>query len=321
MNLTQCTIDTTIIGILATDAEQRGLTEQEFKNKFDQFGKDFVKWFNETHLPNVKEQTEAGFTAVNESLSHVNILDNPWFTINQKNQSSYSGSLIYTVDRWILASGTATISTNGVTINGTPDFFQKHELGTFIIGKTYTISAIVDNVLKSWTFEWKDAQQFSGDFGGWQFNALNNWYGFNFISINIPAKNEHTIKAIKLELGTISTLHLDAPPNPQVELAKCQRYRELISTSSCAGISNGVGGIYVRHGVPFKVTKRISNPTVIIRSYNNTAGKISYFSSGSWLDIDATVVADANGFFLEATLPVANANTAWGAWAEINAEL
>ena len=167
---------------------------------------------------------ETKITQLNESLSHKNILDNPWFTINQRGKSSYSGSMIYTLDRWILASGSANISANGVTVNGTPDFFQKHELGTFEVGKTYTFSAIVDNVLRTWTFEWKEAQQFSGDLWGWQFSVLNNWYGFNFISINIPNKNEHTIKAIKLELGTVSTLHLDPPPKTQQELAKCQRY-------------------------------------------------------------------------------------------------
>lgn len=215
----------------------------------------------------IRQKTlENGWTSWRELINsnmicNQNLLDNPWFTINQRGQSSYSGDMIYTLDRWILISGSVNINANGVTVNGTPDFLQKYELGTFEVGKTYTLSAIVDNILRTWTFEWKEAQQFSGDVWGWQFNVLNNWYGFNFISINMPKKDEHTIKAIKMEPGTISTLHLDPKPNPQVELAKCQRYyfqNKWYSTSSSFITNDTIYSLTYKFPVPMRIA-----PTII----------------------------------------------------------
>lgn len=56
MAFTKYTKDTTIIGALGTNPAERGLTTQEFKDKFDQFATEFVEWFNETHLPEVAEK-------------------------------------------------------------------------------------------------------------------------------------------------------------------------------------------------------------------------------------------------------------------------
>lgn len=56
MAFTEYTGDTTIIGALGTNPAERGLTTQEFKDKFDQFADEFVAWFNETHLPEVAEK-------------------------------------------------------------------------------------------------------------------------------------------------------------------------------------------------------------------------------------------------------------------------
>jgi hypothetical protein len=54
MALTEYTKNTTIIGALGTNPAERGLTTQEFKDKFDQYAKEFVAWFNGTHLPEVE---------------------------------------------------------------------------------------------------------------------------------------------------------------------------------------------------------------------------------------------------------------------------
>lgn len=54
MAFTKYTKDTKIIGALGTNPAERGLTTQEFKDKFDQFAHEFVAWFNATHLPEVE---------------------------------------------------------------------------------------------------------------------------------------------------------------------------------------------------------------------------------------------------------------------------
>lgn len=56
MAFTEYTGDTTIIGALGTNPSERGLTTQEFKDKFDQFAHEFVAWFNATHLPEAAEK-------------------------------------------------------------------------------------------------------------------------------------------------------------------------------------------------------------------------------------------------------------------------
>jgi hypothetical protein len=49
MAMTEYTGETEIIGKLGTNPQQRGLTTQQFKDKFDEGLKGFVEWFNDTH--------------------------------------------------------------------------------------------------------------------------------------------------------------------------------------------------------------------------------------------------------------------------------
>jgi len=50
MAMTPYSGDTSIIGKLGTTPQERGLTTQQFKDKFDEGLKNFVQWFNETHI-------------------------------------------------------------------------------------------------------------------------------------------------------------------------------------------------------------------------------------------------------------------------------
>lgn len=54
MALTQCTINTQIIGGLGTRPDERALSTQQFKDKFDEFGTLFKTYFNTTHIPEVE---------------------------------------------------------------------------------------------------------------------------------------------------------------------------------------------------------------------------------------------------------------------------
>lgn len=50
MAFTTCSVDTSVIASLGTTPEERGLTTEQFKAKFDQAVTEFVEWFNETHI-------------------------------------------------------------------------------------------------------------------------------------------------------------------------------------------------------------------------------------------------------------------------------
>lgn len=57
MAFTTYTGDTDIIASLGTTPEERALTTDQFKAKFDEFATAYVTWFNATHLPEVEALT------------------------------------------------------------------------------------------------------------------------------------------------------------------------------------------------------------------------------------------------------------------------
>jgi hypothetical protein len=53
MALTTCSVATNVIASLGTTPQERGLTTDEFKAKFDKEATDLKDWINNTHLPEV----------------------------------------------------------------------------------------------------------------------------------------------------------------------------------------------------------------------------------------------------------------------------
>ena len=62
--------------------------------------------------------------------------------------------------------------------------------------------------------------------------TLNPTYKVVRVQFAITAGCSITLKAVKLEIGSVSTLANDAPPNYAAELAKCQRYFQRFRTES-----------------------------------------------------------------------------------------
>ena len=138
--------------------------------------------------------------------------------VNTRGQSSYSGSsLIYTLDGWQLQGGILTFVQGGIKLSryaaGTAGYFMqrfKQTMTTAIVGRTITLSAMVDDVVNSATAS--PVPSASGDSGfsfvcsGVQFRG----YGYgNEIAITIDIDtdtDEHVIQAIKLEAGSNQTL-------------------------------------------------------------------------------------------------------------------
>lgn len=181
-------------------------------------------------------------------ISNPNILDNPWFTINQRGENSYTNGTTtgkLSVDRWIihgLTTGSIIVSVieNGVDITASSDassnltFYQMIEKN--ILGMTVTASIIIDGVLYSatGTIPSQKSDQWVIAF---QKEIFENCKIIIYVgSTATPEKNaafylslprdgiSRNIKAAKLEVGNISTLLLDSPPDYSTELLKCQRY-------------------------------------------------------------------------------------------------
>lgn len=173
--------------------------------------------------------------------SNPNLLDNPWFTVNQRGKNTYNGAG-YAVDRWYLwVNSTLTKNSNGsITLSSSSwrNLIQIFELGLFnkLVGKTVTASVLLDDdTVSSCTFVFTDPRNsykqfnlYPNPFSGKVFSIFI--YGSSNTNIanrpyfNLYTNVDVTVKAMKLELGSVSTLANDVPPNYQQELAKCQRY-------------------------------------------------------------------------------------------------
>lgn len=145
--------------------------------------------------------------------SRPNLLDNGNFLnpVNQRGQTSWQNVGEYTVDRWKLTSGSASLGASGLTLNGTLTQTLETAIGQPVIG-----SALLSDG-----------------------SMISPTYNDSTKTFSITATGQ-TIKAVKLEIGSYQTLAhnegteetpdwvLNELPDYGEELAKCQRYQQLI---------------------------------------------------------------------------------------------
>jgi hypothetical protein len=187
--------------------------------------------------------TNKEMTPYVQAISNPNLLDNPWFTVNQRGQNSYTAAG-YTVDRWktVNSAGTITIDVNdGIQITESADvndtaLIQQILFDRLPFGKSVTISLYDGTKVYSATGVVPSARTSS-----WQSVvnvATNNGISIEFliapssvtsfnsqVVIRTPKDaTARTIKAVKLELGSVSTLAMDTAPNYAQELLKCQYF-------------------------------------------------------------------------------------------------
>jgi len=186
----------------------------------------------------------AGAAIAQNGWSNPNLLDNWYFRnpVNQRGLAEYGEG--YTIDRWCLyVSGTTTISIeNGVVIHeGAGGYFQQRlERSKMekLLGQAATLSVLINNQLYSAT----DLLGYPGNrciIRGLPIGESSLFWDDVKCEVNFSlAGGAGVLQAVKLELGTIQTLaHQDAsgnwvlsdpPPDPALELAKCQRYQFVI---------------------------------------------------------------------------------------------
>lgn len=258
----------------------------------------------------------------NEIASNPNLLINPDFRINQRGQSTYSSnapdSILFTADGWrkennctvSINSSSASILCMGSSNNG---FYQKCDKVLNGYTVTYSIKASGRGTLR---------------FGIWKTNLkqvvltdVPTVYSFTFtcgsdasFGMWLSTTQEYaTIEWAKVEYGSLATPFV--PPDPAVELLKCQRYYwdsgkgvygapGAYSVSSSDMISLGDGTKAGFCNVRFPTEMRIK-PTVTIVSYDGTKNAVSNWTSGN--TIDGTVIAGSanlsNTGFTDVRLP------------------
>lgn len=207
--------------------------------------------------------TNQQITPYVQSISNPNLLDNPWFTINQRGFTTGTLDGKYFVDRWFFhpidVNVTASLTASGININGTISSEEniicqkiEYERLLFKVGEDYTLSVMFgDGTIKSHTDKIK-----SFNASSWSYHVTLDVDDIRFmfcsigdlptqtgIWVKIPNATtiNKTIRAIKLEKGTVSTLAMDTVPNTASELLKCQRYFVRLKAESSKN--------YVRFGI------------------------------------------------------------------------
>ena len=146
-------------------------------------------------------------------LSNPNLLDNWYFgnPVNQRNVSGTIDAVGYFLDRWKLVSGSVTIGSNGITLNGTIVQILETAVGAEVTASALTTEGVV---VAS--------------------------YDNNSKTISLTGTGQ-TFVAAKLELGSQQTLaHQDADgnwvlneiPDYGEQLRRCQRYFMRIGVQS-----------------------------------------------------------------------------------------
>lgn len=182
------------------------------------------------------------------ALSNPNILDNPWFTVNQRGATTVSESGVYFVDRWktsinTVVSQSYTLSNGILTMDNTSGsksihLLQKCETSVkeALRGKTVTASVLLsDGTILSGTKEFLSSGVYIDTNDLLVYSSDGN---SEILTIEVKKGKTVSIKAIKLELGSVSTLAMDTAPNYATELLKCQRYFVRIDNTS-GGIALG----------------------------------------------------------------------------------
>ena len=209
---------------------------------------------------------QSGAWAEAPMFSSPNLLDNAWFTVNQRGATTLPDTNgAYHVDRWRAWTASGSIGANGITVSsGTIYQNLEGDLWDSLVGKTLVCSILLsDGTIKASSpllFNGATAF-FEGEFTA-QMKADEKTFEFTYVG---------AIRAVKLEIGAISTLGRDAMPSYAEELLKCQRYFWCIRTTGsrnsilwsglCQNATDARFTIFTP--VPMRIT-----PTVTISALN-----------------------------------------------------
>ena len=216
------------------------------------------------------------------NLPRRNLLHN-WYFPNPVNQRGVSGTITtagYFIDRWKLKSGSVTIGSAGLTLNGTIIQISEYPWGTKVTASVRMVSGTAtityDNTTKTTTVT---------SSGG-------------------------VIEAVKLEYGSVSTLANDAPADYGEQLALCQRFFTYIGGTS---VFTGIFGstTQARLYIPLPVSMRIASPTITMPSNANITCYTSSANAQYTITGFSTSRADRAYMIANATISSATAFNTW----------
>lgn len=209
-----------------------------------------------------QEQARANISA---GASNRNLLDNPWWgsgeVVNQRGVTQQpSSNNQYTIDRWTWNTGssanTMSLGANGITFTRSASsiwFAQKLANPSALVGKTITGSVMLsDGTIKSGSVEYASV----GSTPTLYQDSAVQIYISSVGAFSLTIKTTQTIRAVKLELGSYSTLANDVPPDYKTELDKCQYYCRVIQGTSFIAVGQAVASTVIRFPLPYVMRAR-----------------------------------------------------------------
>lgn len=175
-----------------------------------------------------------------------NLLDN-WYFGNPVNQRGASGTIStegYFFDRWKLVSGSVTINSGGIVLNGTIAQVLEYAAGQTVTATVLTPDGVTD---------------------------VTPVYDDETKTFTVTTQGK-TIKAVKLELGTQQTLAhqengkwvLNEIPKFGDQLAECQRYARSCYYHTVVGQLTYAGTSYV---IPLSIPQNMrTTPTITLKA-------------------------------------------------------
>ena len=231
---------------------------------------------------------------VGSQTTNPNLLINGWFTVNQRGftEKTSASNNDYCYDRWIsICSGAGKVQSNSGGVKMLPSssvlaeyasiaYKMEDDLFNSIKNKTLTASVLLsDGTIISAT----------ANTGSISSNVEFKAYSAESpISIQIDTSkrfriiaytNTIIIRAVKLEVGSASTLHLDLAPDYTTELLKCRRYYVRLTASDSGafmgfvtGVNSTAARMIIDIGVPMRTTPTLSSSgSFSIQGANQTA--------------------------------------------------
>lgn len=231
--------------------------------------------------------------------SNPNLLINGDFRVWRRGTSFTANG--YCADRWLaVSSGTGFVindwtgaSTGGLAITTTGmeadtyvDVMQMIE-DKSIIGKTLTLSTAIEGLSKSTTFTMQSSgtsDLVASNDGKVQVIACMAYNGYPCVILRVYGGVTVGAAWIKLEVGNAATAFIARPMAEERML--CQRYYQ--RTSQIISRAADV------HDNSFYYPMMRAKPTASIVSPNGVSDKAGYRQDGVWVDVDATVSAQAD---------------------------
>ncbi len=216
-------------------------------------------------------------TTITNDLSNPNFLLNSDFSVNQRGQTTYTGSNVYTADRWQLTSGEFNVSTKTLRIASQYGaLVQKIFNYEKYAGKTITISA------KITAFSTADAYRLLIRDGSNRTYSINKTGVLSYtytlpasisqlriglMYVNSSGNDTISFDYIKCEFGDKATKFV--PRNYDFELNECKKYYQIINfknnqTSFYFGFNTS--STAARLFVPLNMVQK---PTLTVSSANH----------------------------------------------------